>query len=149
MVCGGYHSVFCFEPFYGQSCAEPTPQARSATRFSSPSKEKPTQFFLKQPWEQKKLSFMPNPKQVGHCKASALLSQSTPRHFLLGGSSDVTSLMVECSGQVDGGEGRKWIALLPFCWSEAVPAHRRVRLSQNQPRPAQGIRTQQKRHFVV
>lgn len=99
-------------------------------------KRKPTQFFLKQSWEQKKLSFMPNFKQVGHCKASASLSQSTPRHFLLGGSSDVTSLMVECSGQVDGGEGRKWIALLPFCWSEAVPAHRRVRLSQNQPRPA-------------
>ena len=103
--------MFCFEPFYGQSCAEPTPQARSATRFSSPSKEKPTQFFLKQPWEQKKLSFMPNPKQVGHCKASALLSQSTPRHFLFERSSGVMLTIVEYSDQMDswsegGGKGR-------------------------------------------
>lgn len=47
-------------------------------------KRKPTQFVLKQSWEQKKLSSMPNFKQVAHCKASASLSQSTPRHFLLG-----------------------------------------------------------------
>lgn len=77
-------------------------------------KRKPTQFVLKQSWEQKKLSFMPNFKQVGHCKASASLSQSSPRHFLLEGSSDATSLMVECSDQVDSREGRKWIFLFRF-----------------------------------
>jgi hypothetical protein len=45
-----------------------------------------TQFLLKQSCEQKKLSlsiFL----QVGHCSELASLSQSTPRHFRLGGTS--------------------------------------------------------------
>jgi hypothetical protein len=46
-----------------------------------------TQFFLKQSWEQKKLSLMPSFRQVGHCSEPASLGQSTPRHFFLAGGS--------------------------------------------------------------
>ena len=44
---------------------------------------------------------MPIFKQAGHCKASASLSQSTPRHFLFEGSSEATLPMVECDDQMD------------------------------------------------
>jgi len=51
-----------------------------------------TQFFLKQSWEQKKLSLMPSFRHVGHCREPASLGQSTPRHFFLaGGSTAMTS----------------------------------------------------------
>lgn len=43
--------------------------------------EGPTQFFLKQSCEQKILSSTPALTQVGHCKVSASLSQSAPRHL--------------------------------------------------------------------
>lgn len=41
---------------------------------------KHTQLFLKQSCEQKKLPLMPSLMQVGHWRASASLSQPTPRH---------------------------------------------------------------------
>lgn len=48
-----------------------------------------TQFFLKQSWEQKKLSLTPSFKHVGHCKEPASFSQSAPKHFFFVGGSDV------------------------------------------------------------
>ena len=41
-----------------------------------------TQLFLKQSWEQKKLS-LPILRQVGHCRLPASFLQSTPMHFLV------------------------------------------------------------------
>lgn len=47
-----------------------------------------TQFFLKQSWEQKKLSLIPSFRHVGHCSEPASFSQSALRHLrLVGGSS--------------------------------------------------------------
>jgi hypothetical protein len=40
-----------------------------------------TQLFLKQSWEQKKLSLMPCLRHVGHCSVPALPLQSAPEHF--------------------------------------------------------------------
>lgn len=52
-----------------------------------------TQFLLKQSWEQKKLSNMPNFKHVGHCRELASFSQSVPMHFSLASGSAVADMI--------------------------------------------------------
>lgn len=47
-----------------------------------------TQLRLKQSCEQKKLSLRPSFRQVGHWRAPASFSQSTPRHFFFAGGSE-------------------------------------------------------------
>ena len=75
---------------------------------------KHTQFPLKQSWEQKKLSFIPSLRHVGHCNDPASFLQSAPRHFFLEGGSAGLSAMVaflKCNaegcriGEVDEWQG--------------------------------------------
>lgn len=48
-----------------------------------------TQLFLKQSCEQKKLSFVPSFKHVGHCNEPASFSHSTPIHLRVDTGSSV------------------------------------------------------------
>jgi len=56
-----------------------------------------TQLRLKQSCEQKKLSFNPSFRHVGHCRLPASFSQSTPIHFRFAGGSAVM-LRVDVGG---------------------------------------------------
>lgn len=87
-------------------------------------KSRRTQFFLKQSCEQKKLSLMPKVKHLGHCRAEASLSQSTPRHFLLvGGSSAMVGGGVGIVEEIPGGAIARARGNLMFCkWSSCVGA---------------------------
>lgn len=69
--------------------------------------QEPTQLFLKQSCEQKKLSLRPSLRHVGHCNAPASLVHSSPMHCFAGAAAissvmTVTAVLLECLKSCDG-----------------------------------------------
>lgn len=56
-------------------------RARLKKKVTDHNEQNRTQLFLKQSWEQKKLSLMPCLRHVGHCNVPASPLQSAPEHF--------------------------------------------------------------------